>query len=403
MTDKPLIAPARLDAAHADTLERQFEEAIRAGHYHVVLSLSETAFISSAGIRVLLIGHRKLAKLGGGLRLVEARDTAREVLEMSGLTTLLTSAEATRADDRHGPPPGTRLIETKALRIELETLSANARSTPVFLSDGTPEEAAPLHGLPVTPTLCGVGLGAFGARDDTTAARIGEWMAVSGVAIALAPNTHAADYMVSTPTYHPETQVLHAACFSGPFSHAARFSPAQPDGDVALSDLLDAALDCSGAPRIGLVLAGETSGLIGATMTAAPGGQAWNEIFAYPGIRERLALTPEPEFVGELALVTGMVSRGAPPAPWPPLLRPMDSPRAIYAHLHAAVFSYAAIPAGRIELDPFVHQLVEHERIRALLHLLNDTRPDIGAGESRFRSGLLWTVALTDAHEEATP
>ena len=66
----------------------------------------------------------------------------------------------------------------------------------------------------------------------------------------------------------------------------------------------------------------------------------------------------------------------------------------VQGHFHAAVVPYRPLPGGAIELAPTVSHLFEPGRIETILHLLGDSRPIIGAGESTFTRGAIWYVPL---------
>jgi anti-anti-sigma factor len=392
-----LDAPERLDAAHAEALERQLEEVVRAGCYEVAFSLNRTTFLSSAGVRALLLGSQKLRRLGGTLRLIHAPEPIRRVLELSGLADLLAEAGASAPGPR-ADEPSVRRGEADGIRFEVETLSAAEPVAVRFLGRATrgnkPMDPGALAPWRLAPDACGVGLGALGARDAGLEARVGEWLVVSGVAVALPPDSAAADYLAAAPGYQPECQLLYAAWFPDRWTRAARFRPVSDAGFVTLASLLNAALDWTGADRLGVLFAAESAGLVGAAAIRSPLAAGPADPFGFPSVRECLAFTPEPEHHGELALAVGFVCRGEPSPAWSDWVRPLASQPSLYGHLHAAILSPAALPAGRPEPRAFVRRLLERQRVRTLLHLLNDDRPLGGASESRFGAGLLWACPL---------
>ncbi len=51
---------------------------------NVTLDFSNVDYLSSAGLRVLLVAHKRAAAAGGSLRIVGVIDEVREVLEITG-------------------------------------------------------------------------------------------------------------------------------------------------------------------------------------------------------------------------------------------------------------------------------------------------------------------------------
>jgi hypothetical protein len=58
------------------------------------------------------------------------------------------------------------------------------------------------------------------------------------------------------------------------------------------------------------------------------------------------------------------------------------------------VVPYRPLAGGAVELMATVSHLFEPGRIETILHLLGDSRPILGAGESTFTRGAIWYVPL---------
>jgi anti-anti-sigma factor len=78
----------RLDSASSPDLERLVNEQIEGGIRRVVFDLGDMDYVSSAGLRVILMAGKKLRTVQGKLALCGMRDMVREVFEMSGFLTL---------------------------------------------------------------------------------------------------------------------------------------------------------------------------------------------------------------------------------------------------------------------------------------------------------------------------
>lgn len=78
----------RLDSASSPEFEAQVLETLQSGTLRVVLDMSALEYVSSAGLRVILLAGKRLKAGGGRLALAGLRDNVREVFEMSGFLTL---------------------------------------------------------------------------------------------------------------------------------------------------------------------------------------------------------------------------------------------------------------------------------------------------------------------------
>jgi anti-sigma B factor antagonist len=78
----------RVDASTYTELENKIKEYIENGHYHLVLEMDGTEYLSSAGARVLISAQKALKPKGGRLALSQPSQRVREVLELAGLETL---------------------------------------------------------------------------------------------------------------------------------------------------------------------------------------------------------------------------------------------------------------------------------------------------------------------------
>jgi hypothetical protein len=127
------------------------------------------------------------------------------------------------------------------------------------------------------------------------------------------------------------------------------------------------------------------------------------DVFAPSQARDWLSLTSEPVHARSTALVVGVATRRPTPT-LAPFVRSLSytGQGELYGHFHAAVVPYRPLPRGALDLTPTVRLLFEPGRVENVLHLLSDSRPILGAGESSFTRGVLWVVPLTDGAETAS-
>ena len=156
---------------------------------------------------------------------------------------------------------------------------------------------------------------------------------------------------------------------------------------------------------MGVVLIGETAGLVGTALRRSPVGMPTGlDVFAHTQARDWLSLTSEPEHARGTVLVAGVATHGPSPA-LAPFVRPLSAtgPPELRGHFHAAVVPYRPLPRGPLELAKTIQLLFEPGRVENVLHLLGDSRPIVGAGESSFTRGVFWVVALDDEGGKGSP
>lgn len=76
----------RVDAVTAPQLNREVHEQISAGARRLLLDLGEVTFLSSSGLRALLLIRKELMTLGGELRLAALQPQVHEVFSITGFT-----------------------------------------------------------------------------------------------------------------------------------------------------------------------------------------------------------------------------------------------------------------------------------------------------------------------------
>src|SRR5262249_3360572 len=125
-----------------------------------------------------------------------------------------------------------------------------------------------------TPGGVALGLGALGPDFEACRDRYGEFLAVAGVAVyrpSAGPGRP--DFEQATGAFVPEVRVLHGMTFAIPTAAGlVRFeSTHDPESrPIPLSELARACLEESGAETVGMVLVGETDGLVGAALRRSP-------------------------------------------------------------------------------------------------------------------------------------
>jgi len=80
-----------LDTETSPEADRLITDAVEQGETRVLVDFSKTAYVSSAGLRVLLKASKSLHKVGGTFALCSPNEHIRNVLEVSGFASLMPS------------------------------------------------------------------------------------------------------------------------------------------------------------------------------------------------------------------------------------------------------------------------------------------------------------------------
>lgn len=83
----------RLDSTSSAAAEGEVVGHLDGGAAHVVMDFADLDYISSAGLRVVLIAAKRVKAAGGAMVLCGLRPHIREVFEISGFLSILTVAD----------------------------------------------------------------------------------------------------------------------------------------------------------------------------------------------------------------------------------------------------------------------------------------------------------------------
>ncbi|MEA3489164.1 MAG: STAS domain-containing protein [Candidatus Omnitrophota bacterium] len=87
-TNLTLVLEGSFDEISSPDIEDKVEEVLSRDVESVTLNLSKVRYISSAGIRVLIVAHKKAVKLGKRVLIGEMSVKVREIIEMVGIMPL---------------------------------------------------------------------------------------------------------------------------------------------------------------------------------------------------------------------------------------------------------------------------------------------------------------------------
>jgi anti-anti-sigma factor len=387
-----LSVEGRLDGYWAQHLATSVGDVMRQGTHAVRLNLSKTAYISSAGIGVLVDLYKQFQAVNGSLVVTEPSRAVQTVLNMVGLAGMLSGTTIAPAAD-----VTSERREVEGAVFEVHELARGAHLT--CRAWGTPQrlagalfEAGDCESIAVKEDRLLLGLGAFGDSFDGCRERFGEFLGVAGAAACQPTDgTNFPDYMIGSGSFVPNVTALYGLCCQGTFGKLVRFESAGGPDALPLSLVLETCLEISGAPTAGVVMLAESAGLMGAVLKRPPVQPG--DVFAYPNIRHWLSFSPERCFPHTLAMIAGVAS-SAPPDALGPFLRPLAKRAKASGHFHAAAFGYRPLQKGQVEMRSTVRSLFDSGGLQGVLHLLGDDR-GAGGGESEVLRGACWVSPVT--------
>lgn len=411
-----LCVTGRLDAEWAATLQKAIDHAIREGYHSVALDLSELAYVSSAGLSVLVNAHRQFQQIRGFFGVGRGACPAQEIIQLTGLDKLLLcdldAVRRSRGGGRSTLQLPSRVAASDRADLEIYELQSDAEFEWDVLGDPARFDhdvytEADVTELTFTESTTAIGVGAFGANFHACADQFGELLAVAGAVATLpAASGSRPDYQLARGDYIPTAQMLHGIRWSGRYRQLLRFDQDERERPLSLSELVDELTTQTGYDTAACVMLAETTGLVGTSLRKSPTLAVRSASrFEHPEVRDWLSFTPERVFPHALTVIAGVLTRSPRAAQWSRLaefLRPLSTTSSVWGHFHAAVFPFRPFKKRRLELEDTVPTLFESGQLQGLLHLLHDERPITGAGESALSQGAVWIGPLA-ADQEARP
>lgn len=414
-----LKVEGRLDVYWANHLAAAVDQEIRQGSHHIQLDLSQVAFLSSAGIGVLVRFYRELKSIQGSFAVSNCSRNVLKILELSKLDEMLVAKvppessqteETGQSSPCEGPTPTSiRQTERSGVVYEIYPLARESKLKCHRLGDASLLERCGFakehcRTMQFSHSSFAIGLGALGEHFEDCRGRFGEFIAAGG-AVAYLPTdgTNVPDFLLAGGTALPDVQVCYGIACHGkspqPFSSLIRFEAKKSAAPVAFAPLLESCLDLANAEQIGIVMIAESAGLIGASLRSSPvisGSEPGP--FEFPRIRDWLSFTVERAYTKSAVLLVGVAVRGNAGA-LAPVIRPFQeassSSLPVAGHFHAAVFSYRPVQRGQIDLKASVKTLFERQTLEGILHLLSDDRSISGAGQSELVRGACWVAPIS--------
>lgn len=391
-----LTLAGRFDASWCDHVKAALDAAVRSGEHRLHLDMAAVNYVSSAGLRVLLNAFKQLKTINGQVGIINGSPVVREVLELAGLAPLLVTSTPVPAQPAAAAASTSRIHSSASAAFEyFNPPDSPPPAATVRLVGDAAALTTGVAGQPLTPvrfdaSTWALGVGALGPDAPDAAPRLGELLAIGGLAAYQpADGSNRPDFMITEGALVPEGQLLLGLVGHGLPATLARFTATSDRRTIGLTELAATALELAASPAVVVVALTETAGLVGAALRQSPVAAAPRTArFGFPGVRDWLSFSSERTHRDSTTLVVGLAAR--PGTPFAPLLRPLAPGSNLLGHFHAAAFPYRPLRKGRLELPPALAELFDGFALQTVLHLLADPREINGAGESEFYRGALW-------------
>ncbi len=386
----------RLDANRAGHLNDYVNKLVREGHYHILVDLTGIEYLSSAGIRSLIIQNRNLKTVNGYFYIVAMSETVQTVLEMAGIAEMLCNKPELEKPLEKSESKKEQL-EVNGFRYNVSGLSASGKkelslygNPELVLQSAYSEEHARV--VRSESNHFALGLGAIGDSFSDCSNRFGEYM-ILGKNIAYLPGdgSKSPDYMSGSGSLVASLTELYGLHFTGNFTHLIRFDPIEPKSTIGLSQLMDSLYTLTKSKKMAVVILAESGGLIGTSLNASP--VEGRKIFSFPEVKDTVNFTTEPAHVKALTLSVGYVSKDGD-GETAKFLRPLKPGSPAAGHFHSAVFPYIPLKKSNIDLNETIEDLFNNSELNDILHLTNDSREISGLGESQFIHGFCFVVSI---------
>ncbi len=190
----------------------------------------------------------------------------------------------------------------------------------------------------------------------------------------------------------PRVETLYALAGAGDFSSMVRFDAlSEGPGTIGLSEFVEALIELSGSDLIAFVALAEAAGLVGASLQRSPAMRPLS--LDLPDVRDWMLFTTQRTKERSQVLLVGVAGRRIPECA-ASFMRPMKTDAKVMAHIHGALFPYRPVQRGELPYAKTVAEIFTHSTPSTVLHLMADTRPFEGVGESDLLRGACWMGPL---------
>ncbi len=393
-----ISASGRLDASWAEHFTATFREYIRQGWHHILLDAGDMNYLSSAGIRALVQVTKLVQSVNGSFQIIQANSFVERTLKMTGFGSWLIPDYP---DDMPQAEEESAKIENDGFETHLLDGSASLKlSIPAGWLPWKKTDKNSQVKMCFSKQEFALGIGAPDQATTDSGLLMGEFLAVDGNVVYQPPREgEHPDFLLAEKDYQPAMHCIQALYCRGDMSHLLRFSPTDKKLYFGIGEVAEKALLETKSPMAGFVLLAEIDGLVGSAIVKSPGLLQENHSISFPEIKEWISFCGERVYSRQQALVFGVAARQENKEGHV-LLPASNMYPGLYLHAHAAVFPYQPLESGIIGMKEATERFFNGPSPLALFHLVEDSRPVTGLGESAFIRGVCWCAPINNHQEE---
>ncbi|MDQ7823704.1 MAG: STAS domain-containing protein [Candidatus Eremiobacteraeota bacterium] len=383
----------RIDGLTSRDLEKCLAEAVEGGERNVAVSLEHVTYLSSAGMRVFMVFHKKLRHAGGEIVFSQVPGFLMELLRTGGfdrIFRIVEHEEGIAAEEGSvQKAPGAAPQSFREITFSLVRSTAGKGTFCTLGSPGKLGESGYEAGDIVTvkqeSVQFGAGLATPGERFDEFCDYFGEACIVSHNFFVYPAREHTAvDFEMYSRGERACLNFLYGFSFKGPFALTLSFEG--EEGPIELSRLIEGFLSLTDAPLIGMVFLAESKGIRGLTLRRIPllsrRPANGKDIFHQENFPEWFDFSLEPEAPNRLLLAVGIAAREKEKIP--EKTRELFPERSSF-HLHGCEYPPELLRREPGHFEQEIERIMGRYAPLKLRHLL---------GKSLFSYGLAGIVEL---------
>jgi anti-anti-sigma factor len=392
---KTLNISGRIDGNSAPAIEDEINKQLDESEKVMALNFELVKYMSSAGLRTLLVLQKKLLNAGGELVLYKVAPNIYKILSSSGFDKIFRIVDQPNEissvfQGDQGTQPAIR--EINGINFSYKKRQASpGRIFPIgSLSKLRRSEFTESDVVRIKASEIGYGLGLAAAGSDFT-----DYSDYFGEAAVInrdlfyypAVERPKTDYMLYSESDEDlEYNFLYGFGFNGMFEYVLNFEN-QRERSVSIEHLLESLLEFTGHDLFGIVILAESDGLMGMHLKKSPvlGNRPDNidDIFSEKNISSWMDFPIEPTDRGSAVIACGVA---APEDAEMGELSEIFSRKNNY-HIHGLIFDKALLNTDIDKFNKEINRTMTQTNIRKVQHL---------TGKSRFRKGIIGIINLSE-------